>query len=91
MSICEKISNALISFVDTENYTITQQRDSSYLEYDKNFWYRYVCGSLKLVITLGTVSVKDSIIQKGRSFKTMMNVPFAANWWNFEKFWNKSP
>ena len=29
--------NSLIAFVDTGKYTITQQRDSSYMEFDKTY------------------------------------------------------
>lgn len=75
--------NELVNFVDTGKYTITQQRDSSYLEYDKAFGIDML-KEVKIVDTLGTVSVKDSLFKKDDRFKTMMNVPFAANGEKFE-------
>ena len=75
--------NALVSFVDTGKYTITQQRDSSYLEYDKNFGIDML-KEVKIIDTLGTVSVKDSLFKKDDRFKTMMNVPYAPNGEKFE-------
>ena len=39
---------------------------------------------VKIVDTLGTVSVKDSLFKKDDRYKTMMNVPFAANGEKFE-------
>ena len=74
---------SLVSFVDTGKYTITQQRDSSYLEYDKNFGIDML-KEVKIIDTLGTVSVKDSLFKKDDRFKTMMNVPYAPNGEKFE-------
>ncbi|MCM4168894.1 hypothetical protein KCTC52924_02592 [Arenibacter antarcticus] len=75
--------NTLISFVDTGNYIITQQRDSSFLEYDKHFGIDML-REVRIIDTLGTVSVKDSLFKKDDRFKSMMNVPFAANGEKFE-------
>jgi len=75
--------NTLVSFVESGNYTITQQRDSSYLEYDKNFGIDML-REVKIIDTLGTVSVKDSLFKKDDRFKTMMNVPYAAKGEKFE-------
>ncbi|WP_340076464.1 hypothetical protein [Leptobacterium sp. I13] len=68
----------LISFIDTADFVITQQRDSSYLEYDPV----YRIDMLKEVViidTLGFVKVKDSLFKGSDRYKTMMNVPYAKN------------
>lgn len=75
--------NSLISFVDTGKYIITQQRDSSFLEYDKHFGIDML-KEVKIIDTLGFVSVKDSLFKKDNRYKTMMNVPYAANGEKFE-------
>ncbi|NKI28344.1 hypothetical protein HCG49_17475 [Arenibacter sp. 6A1] len=75
--------DALISFVDTGKYTITQQRDTSYLEFDKTYGIDML-KEFKIVDTLGYVSVKDSLFKKDTRYKTMMNVPYAANNEKFE-------
>jgi|SRR5690554_1572358 len=75
--------NTLVSFIDTGKYVITQQRDSSYLEYDKHFGIDML-KEVKIVDTLGLVPVKDSLFKKDDRYKTMMNVPYAANGEKFE-------
>lgn len=75
--------NSLIKFVDTGKYVITQQRDSSFLEYDKNFGIDML-KEVRIIDTLGTVSVKDSLFKKDDRYKSMMNVPYAANGEQFE-------
>ena len=75
--------NALIRFIDTGKYTITQQRDSSYMEFDKNFGIDML-KEVKIIDTLGTVAVKDSLFKKDDRYKTMMNVPYAPNGEKFE-------
>lgn len=75
--------NTLVSFIDTGKYVITQQRDSSYLEYDKHFGIDML-KEVKIVDTLGMVSVKDSLFKNDDRYKTMMNVPYAANGEKFE-------
>ena len=70
--------NSLISFVDTGRYTITQQRDSSYMEFDKTYGIDLL-REVKIIDTLGFVSVKDSLFKNDDRFKSMMNVPFAQN------------
>lgn len=69
--------DALVSFVDTAKYTITQQRDSSYMEFDKTYGIDLL-REVKLIDTLGFVSVKDSLFKNDDRYKSMMNVPFAA-------------
>jgi len=75
--------NTLVSFVDTGKYTITQQRDSSFLRYNKAFQIDMPVDTI-LIDTLGTVSVKDSLFRNDNRYKTMMNVPGGANGEKFE-------
>lgn len=75
--------NTLISFVDTGRYTITQQRDSSYMEFDKAYGIDLL-KEVKIIDTLGFVSVKDSLFKKDDRYKYMMNVPYAQNGEKFE-------
>lgn len=70
--------NSLVTFVDTANYTITQQRDSSYMEFDKTYQIDML-QEVKIIDTLGLVSVKDSLFKNDDRYKSMMNVPFAQN------------
>lgn len=70
--------NALVNFVDTGKYVITQQRDTSYLEFNKDFGIDMLTEK-KIIDTLDFVSVKDSLFKKDDRFKTMMNVPYAQN------------
>ncbi len=74
---------ALVSFVDTGKYIITQQRDSSYMQYDRNFGIDML-KEVKIIDTLGFVSVKDSLFKNDTRYKTMMNVPYAKNNEQFE-------
>lgn len=70
--------NALVQFVDSSQYIITQQRDSSFYEFNKV--YRIdMLKEVKIIDTLGFVSVKDSLFKNDMRYKNMMNVPFAAN------------
>ena len=75
--------DALINFVDTGKYTITQQRDSSFMEHDKHYGIDML-REVKIIDTLGFVSVKDSLFKGDNRYKTMMNVPFAQNGEKFE-------
>src|SRR5690606_39110733 len=69
---------SLIQFIDTGHYTITSQRDSSFMRYDKA--YRIEMQQDTVIIdTLGTVKVKDSLFGADDRYKTMMNVPGAQN------------
>jgi len=74
---------SLVKFVDTAEFTITQQRDSSYMEY--NEVYRIdMLKEVKIIDTLGTRGVKDSIFGNSDRYKEMMNIPFAAENEKFE-------
>ena len=64
----------LIKFVDSAEFTITQKRDSSYMEYDRI----YRIDMLREIIvtdTLGFVSVKDSLFANSVDYKDMASVP----------------
>ncbi len=74
---------SLVSFVDTGKYTITQQRDSSYMEFDRNYGIDLL-KEITIIDTLGFVSVKDSLFKGDNRYKTMMNVPFGQNGETFE-------
>jgi hypothetical protein len=69
--------------VDTGNYTITQQRDSSFMRYDKVYQIELQVDTV-VVDTLGFVQVKDSLFKNSDAYKTMMEVPYAQNDEKFE-------
>lgn len=75
--------NDLVSFVDSGNYTITQQRDSSFMRFNKAYAIDMQVDTL-LIDTLGVVSVKDSLFKSDARYKTMMNVPGGQNGEKFE-------
>lgn len=74
---------ALIKFVDTAKFTITQQRDSSYMEFDEVYKIDML-REVKIIDTLGFKAVKDSIFKESDRYKMMDNVPFANNNAKFE-------
>ena len=78
--------NSLIKFVENGKYTITQQRDSSYMEFDETYKID-VLKEVKIIDTLGFVGVRDSLFKKDDRYKTMMNEPGATKG---EKFTMKS-
>ncbi|MGB5237902.1 MAG: hypothetical protein WBM43_02445 [Flavobacteriaceae bacterium] len=73
----------LIAFVETGQYTITQRRDSSYMEFDKTYGIDLL-REVTIVDTLGFVKVKDSIFKGSDRYKSMMNVPHAQGNEQFE-------
>ncbi|APQ16290.1 hypothetical protein [Maribacter hydrothermalis] len=75
--------NSLIRFIDTGKYVITQQRDSSFMEFDKAYGIDLL-KEVKIIDTLGFVSVKDSLFKKDARYKTLMDVPGAPNGEKFE-------
>ncbi|WP_340198875.1 hypothetical protein [Ascidiimonas sp. W6] len=75
--------DALVKFVDTAQFTITQQRDSSFMEYDEVYKIDML-REVKIIDTLGFKAIKDSIFKNSDRYKTMMNVPFAENTAKFE-------
>jgi hypothetical protein len=75
--------NSLIRFIDTGKYVITQQRDSSYMEFDKAYGIDLL-KEVKIIDTLAFVSVKDSLFKTDSRYKTLMDVPTAPNGEKFE-------
>jgi hypothetical protein len=69
---------SLIKFIDTGNYVITQQRDSSFMEFDKTYQIDML-KEVKIIDTLGFVSVRDSLFKKDTRFKNLMEIPGAPN------------
>ncbi|GLU45451.1 hypothetical protein Musp01_30750 [Muricauda sp. NBRC 101325] len=74
---------SLVQFIDTGSYTITTQRDSSFMRYDKAYQIDMQQDTI-IIDTLGTVSVKDSLFGADTRYKTMMDVPYAQNNEKFE-------
>lgn len=70
--------NSLIKFIDTGSYVITQQRDSSFMEFDKAYQIDML-REVKIVDTLGFVSVKDSLFRNDTRYKSLMDIPGAPN------------
>ena len=75
--------NSLVKFIDTANYTITQQRDSSFMRFDRNYGIELQQDTI-IIDTLGFVKIKDSLFKNSERYKTMMNVPYAQNDEKFE-------
>ncbi|WP_350287009.1 hypothetical protein [uncultured Croceitalea sp.] len=75
--------NNLIKFVDTGSYTITQQRDSSFMRFDKVYQIELQKDTI-IIDTLGFVKVKDSLFKNDDRFKSLMEVPYAQNGEKFE-------
>jgi len=69
---------SLIKFIDTGSYTITTQRDSSFMRYDRAYQIDMQQDTI-IIDTLGTVKVKDSLFGADDRYKTMMDVPYAQN------------
>ena len=66
--------DSLVAFIDTGIFTLTQKRDSSYMEYDKT--YRIdMLREVVVIDTLGTVPVKDSLFGASENYKNMAFVP----------------
>ena len=66
--------DTLVKFIDEGIFTLTEKRDSSYMEYDRT----YRIDMLKEVIvvdTLGFVPVKDSLFKDTDQFRNMAFIP----------------
>lgn len=74
---------SLIQFVDTANYTITQQRDSSFMEFSDVYKIDLQKDTI-IIDTLGFVKIKDSLFKNDDRYKSLMDVPGAANGEKFE-------
>lgn len=68
--------DSLVRFIDTARYAITQRRDTSYadVEKDKAFGFEGHFIEATLIDTLGYTAVKDSLFRNSDRYKTMMNV-----------------
>lgn len=69
--------NALVKFIDTAQFTLTQRRDSSIIDVEltKRFGGVEMRKDIVIIDTIGTASVKDSIFKNTTRYKDMMNVP----------------
>ena len=74
---------SLIKFIDTGSYTITTQRDSSFMRYDRAYQIDMQQDTI-IIDTLGTVKEKNSLFGADDRYKTMMDVPYAQNNEKFE-------
>lgn len=64
----------LISFLDTGEFTLTQRRDSTYMEYD-DLYKQDRPKEIIVIDTLGYVSVKDSIFDDGYDYSKLRLIP----------------
>lgn len=66
--------DSLVKFIDEGIFTLTEKRDSSYLEYDRT--YRIdMLREVVVIDTLGFVPVKDSLFKKTDRYKKMAYIP----------------
>ena len=70
--------NSLISFIDSGKYVITQRRDSSYMYFDEVYKIDQL-KEITIIDTLDFVSVKDSLFKKDNRYKSLAEIPGAAN------------
>ena len=64
----------LVSFIDNGLFTLIEEKDSSYLAYDRI--YRIdMLREVRIVRELGKVSVKDSLFKDNESYKQMAFIP----------------
>ncbi|MDR6300732.1 hypothetical protein [Mesonia maritima] len=68
--------DSLVRFIDTAEFTITQRRDTSYLdkEYQKNYGVDKMIQDV-IIDTIGSTPVKDSLFKNSDRYKKMMYVP----------------
>lgn len=73
--------DSLVQFIDTAEYAITQRRDTSYPDVERNkaFGLHPTDGGYYLeeviIDTLSFASVKDSLFKGSDRYRTMMNIP----------------
>lgn len=66
--------DSLVKFIDEGIFTLTQKRDSSYMEYDRT--YRIdMLREVVVVDTLGFVPVKDSLFKNSDVYRNFAQVP----------------
>jgi len=68
----------LVKFIDTADFVITQQRDSSYLVYSEVYKIDEL-KEVKIIDTLGFKSVKDSLFGTSNRYKEMATIPFSKD------------
>jgi hypothetical protein len=68
----------LTSFVETAQFTITSQRDTSWTEFDKTFNIEVMRQGVR-IDTLGHVKVKDSLFKDDPRYKNLRFVPKFGN------------
>ncbi|MDO5104556.1 hypothetical protein [Capnocytophaga sp.] len=68
----------LTKFIENAQFTITSQRDTSWVEFDKNFKIDVLKQGV-VVDTLGYVKVKDSLFKNSDRYKDLRFVPGAQN------------
>lgn len=73
----------LINFIENGKYTVTTQRDTSWVEFDKHYKIDVMKQGV-VVDTLGKVSVKDSLFKGSDRYKQLAQVPFAKEGTKFE-------
>lgn len=69
--------DSLVRFLDTAQFTITQRRDTTYL--DEEFKKTYKVDKYiddYVIDTLGFVSVKDSLFKESNRYKEMNTIPY---------------
>lgn len=70
--------DSLISFIDTAKFAITQRRDTSYADVERNKAFGIASGYFierTVLDTLAFKPVKDSLFGDSERYKTMMNIP----------------
>ena len=70
--------DSLVRFLDTAQFAITERRDSSYADVEKNKAYGIAEGyyiDVIVIVTLNFASVKDSLFRGDDRYKSIMNVP----------------
>ncbi|MEY8848939.1 hypothetical protein AB9K26_08995 [Psychroserpens sp. XS_ASV72] len=85
--------DALVKFVDTAKFTITQRRDTTVIdeELTRRFGGVETTKDIVIIDTLGYVPVKDSLFGADTRYKTMMNVPVGKAGAKFELKAGKLP
>ncbi|SFU42655.1 hypothetical protein SAMN05216480_10396 [Pustulibacterium marinum] len=75
--------DSLVHFIENGQFTITSQRDTSWMEYDPIYKIDMPKEG-KIIDTLGFVSIKDSLFKNSDRYKKMMYVPYTDDSKKFE-------
>lgn len=70
--------DSLVYFIENAQFTLTTQRDTSWMEYDPIYKIDMPKEG-KIIDTLGFVPVKDSLFKNNTRYKEMMYIPFTDN------------